>query len=701
MINPANLRPKKGVPVLKTFFKKHRLTIHHILPGLSLACTLFVFAPVDLFLSSAEEFWFSLTDLSRWLGILALASFVLITLLAWLLPRKLSVAFRAVIYAVSFLAWIQGNLLMIQYGTLDGSLIDWSAYTLPYVLDALLWVTVICLFVFLMFRFRKKFRRIVEIAACVLMITQLASLAVFLIRENGREKEEYLYLSRDGQFTVSSAENTIVFVPDTVDSLFFNEFIEQYPDEIKEALADFTYYRDTVGGAARTQYAIPQILTGDVNRQDVPYRDYLKAGYAASPLMNELASGQYDTGFYTYERYLDLSRKDAIGNVAVGNPKPSSRAGLTKQFLKLVAFRYAPSVFSRYFWFYTGDFDVWKDSNEYTPNDASFYKKLKAKGLQISTDKPAFRFLHLRGLHPPFRLDENLKKVGSGNTNESRQCLGLVKLFADYMAQLKKLGVYDQSTVIIMADHGSYKHSSDGQAPILMVKFADASHPFEISDIPLSYFSMQEIVISALRGELTSLEPWQSEGPRYFYRRSEKTNTVSLTEYVIDGPVYEAPAIETGVVFHDGTLKANRDYAPGTTVYFDYRDTARPYLVSGIPNNEGALAVWTVGNDVQMRFDLPEIPGTLRLTLEYANTYRGPQTVEVWVNDQLIDSDVVEGVSRQTVLIPAGTVTGTELRLHLHLPDAVSPSSFGTSKDNRLLALNMESLTIENVSDEE
>ena len=174
--------------MLKNFFKKRPLTFHHILPALSLVFTVFVFAPVDLFLSSSEEFWFSLKDLSRWLGIFALAAFVLTVLLAWLLPRKLSVAFRAAVYACSFLAWVQGNLLVIDYGTtLDGSLIDWSAYTLRYVLDALLWVAVIGLFIFLMFRFRKKFRRIVEIAACVLLVTQLASLAVFLVQNRGKE----------------------------------------------------------------------------------------------------------------------------------------------------------------------------------------------------------------------------------------------------------------------------------------------------------------------------------------------------------------------------------------------------------------------------------------------------------------------------------------------------------------------------------
>ena len=49
--------------------KPRRLTIHHILPALSLVFTLFVFAPVDLYLTSAEDLWFGLEDILPWLGL--------------------------------------------------------------------------------------------------------------------------------------------------------------------------------------------------------------------------------------------------------------------------------------------------------------------------------------------------------------------------------------------------------------------------------------------------------------------------------------------------------------------------------------------------------------------------------------------------------------------------------------------------------
>ena len=96
---------------------------------------------------------------------MGLCAFAIIVLLGWLLPQKLSIAFRAAVYACSFLLYLQGNLLVLNYGSLNGSDINWDSYALPNTLDALLWITVIILFIFFMFRFRKKFRRIVGVGS--------------------------------------------------------------------------------------------------------------------------------------------------------------------------------------------------------------------------------------------------------------------------------------------------------------------------------------------------------------------------------------------------------------------------------------------------------------------------------------------------------------------------------------------------------
>ncbi len=676
--------------------RKRRLTVHHVLPGLLLAFTLCVFAPVDLYCSNADEFWFALGDLAPGLLLAALAVFLLVTAAAVFLPPRASVAFRAVVYAVSFLAYLQGNLLVIDYGTLNGRQIDWQAYTLRYVLDALLWAAVIALFIFLMFRFRKKFRRIVEAAACVLLVTQVVSLGVFFVQGRaGRGQEANAYLSREGEFTLSEKDNTVVFLLDAFDSHLMADLLESGPDRIGELLPDFTFYPDTVGGAGRTRYAIPYIFSGDTNRDPQSYAEYIARAYAASPLMSELASGRYDSRIFSVSHYVDCTRSDAIDNAESGIPKPASRLGLAKQFMKLVAFRYLPSAASRFFWMYTGDFEKLKSTDvkaEYALDDETFHRALEEEGLTPVAEPAAFRFYHLHGPHEPYTMDEGGWKSETGETTEEIQAIGSLKIVADYLDKMKAMGLYDRAAVIVMADHGFSAHSSVEQTPLFMVKLPGESHPFAVSDLPLSYASLPEILTAAVKQELASLEPWRWTGTRYYYRYYEQDYMVYIAEYAVNGPALETEPVATGVAYHEDTQRGSRDYPLGTKLWFDDRGTARNYIVSGFSWNEGDFT-WTDGNDAELQFELGEPPGALELVLEHG-TFNGNQTVEVYVNDEQVALYVANGKTEHKVVIPEGTVTGTELRLRLHLPDACAPNTLYTSTDSRLLALSMNSLEV-------
>ena len=676
---------------------KKRFSVHYLLPGLSLVFTVFVFAPVDLYVFTKDELWFPLTYLLRWLGIFSAASFTAVTLLAWLFPKKASMVFCSIIYAISMLTHLQGSILLLDYGELDGHTINWSSYTIPYLLDALLWIIIIALFVFLTIRFSHKFRHILEIAACVLLGIQILSLSFQLFNVYTRkETREVSFLSAQGLYTVSPENNTVVFVLDEFDSHLFESLRQKYPDFISQSFQDFTFYPDTVGGAIRTKYALPYMLTGTVNREEQSYLQYLTHSFESSPLIQELSSGQYDSGLYTSSHYVDMSRSDAFSNITRGIPTPTSRFQLTKQYMKLVAFRCLPSILSKYFWMYTGDFEYYMNSAglgvSYATNDLKFYKDLITQKLRASSNKPCFRFYHLLGAHTPYTLNENIQRVPSEETSEEQQAIGVLKIVSEYLSQLKALGIYDRTTLIITADHGAREHSKLGQSPVFMVKEAGSSHPFDVSSLPLSFASLPDILTSALRNTLSSMETWKASSPRYFYVKGEDKFVVNITEYAINGPVWDTPAKKTGVVYHEDTLRTSRNYTLGTALYFDERDTARPYFVSGFSVNEATLT-WTEGNDAEMLFELNEVPGRLLLRTDYS-TYNESQTVEVWVNDQLIETYVASGEMHHITDISAGTVPDKELRLRLHLPDACSPASRGIGVDNRLLSLAMNSLTI-------
>lgn len=512
-------------------------------------------------MSIRDELWFSFGTLARWLALFGAAAFAATVLLAWLLPPKVSVAFRAAVYACSFLAWLQGSALLLDYGTLDGRQIDWSAYTVPYLLDALLWITVIGLFIFLMFRFRKQFRRILEIAACVLLVTQVLSLAFLFVKGQGQHGgEEFRFLSREGDLTVSGEDNTVVFVLDSFDSELFDRLCREYPEEIGNAFADFTFYPDTVGGATRTQYAIPFILTGDTNRKVQSYQAYLSESFAASPLIRELAGGQYDSRFYTISRYVDLEREDAIGNIGTGEPLALSRRRLTMAYMKLVAFRCAPSALSRFFWMYTGDFEQYKSdvsSSSYAMDDARYYRNLTEQNLSAATEKDAFRFIHLTGVHDPYTLDEHSR--AAGQTDEVRQGRGALNIVAEYLRQMKELGVYDRAAVFVMADHGYREYQPNEQTPLFMAKLPGESHAFAVSDLPLSFASLPEMLTAALKGGLDSLEPYRAEGTRYFYVHNQIDGLSVIAEMTVDGPVQSSPIVQTGVNYYEDTKPSGQE----------------------------------------------------------------------------------------------------------------------------------------------
>ena len=74
----------------------------------------------------------------------------------------------------------------------------------------------------------------------------------------------------------------------------------------------------------------------------------------------------------------------------------------------------------------------------------------------VQSGQPAFRFYHLRGVHSPWLLDEDLKirRLPKNRGGYKRQAVATIKIVSRFLQKLKNLGVYDQSLIIVSADHG-------------------------------------------------------------------------------------------------------------------------------------------------------------------------------------------------------------------------------------------------------
>ncbi len=71
-----------------------------------------------------------------------------------------------------------------------------------------------------------------------------------------------------------------------------------------------------------------------------------------------------------------------------------------------------------------------------------------------------------------------------------------------YLNKLKESGVYDNSVIIVMADHGNHDYSAESyqQHPILLIKGFDERHEFQIDDSPVSFTDLSDAYSRLLDG---------------------------------------------------------------------------------------------------------------------------------------------------------------------------------------------------------
>jgi hypothetical protein len=104
-------------------------------------------------------------------------------------------------------------------------------------------------------------------------------------------------------------------------------------------------------------------------------------------------------------------------------------------------------------------------------------------------------------------------------------------LIERYLNKLKESGVYDNTAIVILADHGYADNSnSEGrQNPFLLIKGRGEKHPFAVNNAPVSHEDLQEAFSRLIDGKQSSeVFPWEEGSERsrrflYFWYGGEDT----------------------------------------------------------------------------------------------------------------------------------------------------------------------------------
>ena len=527
-----------------------------VLPALLGPSQVLLFGPWTVHATNRGEFLAPFRSLAPpWVGLLALVA-GLLAVVGLLLPARAFRRYLAMLCAAGVLLWLQGNLLVADYGLLDGGGLDLAPHAWRAPLEAGLWLTVLALAV----AFAGPVGRAATTLSAMLMALQAAVLflpgAVPAARSTGAglAPAETWRLAPPAIYELSSTPNLFLVVLDMFTSHTFADIVRAEPDRFDRAWSGFTYYPDHLGALRRTDGSIPAMLTGAAFRNEVPFQRY-RARHAT--IFEALGREGYRLRSLTAipsVGHPDPSRPGVEDAIRYTIPSPYSRysdylAAARAQLLDLSLFRHAPHglkrrVYREQRWLLQARQAQRADA---TPRAelpigslaflAEFTERLHAGG-----EAPVFTFLHLVTPHPPLVTEADCTYSGRPRapTQESYRAQARCALIAleALFERLRALGVHDRTAIVVTADHGWDVMSPAGHplrgtdtpagrldgiaadaTPLLLVKPAGADGklrtsfaPTALTDVPATLLDLADQPNTLRRG--TSALAIDPEAPR-------------------------------------------------------------------------------------------------------------------------------------------------------------------------------------------
>ncbi|MDR3363344.1 MAG: hypothetical protein LBS91_00095 [Clostridiales Family XIII bacterium] len=525
--------------------------LHAALPAAAaIPLTFVVFGVFDLYIGNQAEIMWTLKDITGPVLAVALAAFAILAAAACALRGRLFDVFVSILLSVLICGYLQGGFLNGKLGTLTGDALAWDEMAAQIAGNAALWIAIFAAF-FALGRFAAKaWRTIAVFAPALIIVIQLVSLASVLppavaasraTQQESAGIHSETGITEKGMLEVSETNNIFVFILDRLDLEYIDELARDDPAALG-GMADFTLYRNNLTHYSRTYPSITEMLTGETTMFDVPAGQYFSDAYQKGAFLPDLRGRGFTTKLYMEAAYTygDIGNIEGLAdNIGTVSYRVDVARGI-KKLLKLSAYRYAPLALKERFWMSTGEFSDFAGAELsgdalWRTDDARFYGRLASEKLNIATDRGNFAFYHLNGAHPFYSIDENALPVEPNETGMLPQLKGDIRIIEEFAAQLKELGVYEESTIIITGDHGYNKDLShtdfmpldDAVVTALFVKPAGMAPGSGggVSNAPVNDDNLRATVIAAAGGSLSAYAlpygevPEGSPSPRTIYHR--------------------------------------------------------------------------------------------------------------------------------------------------------------------------------------
>ena len=526
-----------------------------------------IFEPITLYSSNIDDFWFDLYDMLPELipaffifSLILLAVLALIYLLSIKLFKKINIYYISVsiIFCVFLITYIQGNFLSGSLPGINGEVFNWRQYKVEAVTSVVLWLLA---FGGLFFAIKKlklpKFVSYIAPITGAIFVMLLISLVSSLTTTRALEDKYTAKATFDYYNQVSSDRNFFIFMVDAIDSRSFDNLLKDNPD-YQDTFKDFTYYQDTVSYYPYTRDSVPYIFSQIPNHNETDFSEYSKSAFSNSKIIKSLNDDNYNMYFYDNDIIVGADTASIFKNMS--DQTKINSANFFSEITRYDFYKYLPyplkgKAHIENLSFHQSDLEGGKVDFDW--RDRTNYDIYNNEELEV-VDQKVFHFIHIEGAHIWFNLDEDLNPIDKTVGTYSQKQTATFKTIKAYLDRLKSAGVYDNASIVILADHGyrdgvwEYDYINSRFNPVLYIKGVNETHSkMHRSDQPISHEDLGD-AFEDLKNGKSSTELFEGiEAPRdrtiIYYVWNEEEHMV---EEIQTGHAWdETTIIETGNVF--------------------------------------------------------------------------------------------------------------------------------------------------------
>ena len=564
---------------------------------LILAANVFVFTPFTLYVGNLDEFSMPIWPMLALFGIPALALIGSLMIIGIVLGEASYRRYTVLVATVGLLLWLQGNALVWEYGLLDGQNIDWTQGAWRGWVDLGIWiVAILAAMVF----YRAAERPILHAAVAVFGLQLLVLAYSGFQNADGLLAKSQVTHSADALQEIqrfSSTQNVLHIILDGFQADVFNEIISDdvIGPHYQSALQGFTFFKDNIGAFPTTYMAVPAFMSGEIYRNHIPKKAFLQSVLGGKSIINTAFEAGYELDLVSEEYWIGkyIAAKHTNSYLIPTTQRATAQARVLDEAAKLLdltLFRLGPHFLKKYI----HNDQVWiVQPAIFGSNNLPFWyfehtAFLNGLTENMSADRaaPVYKLIHVMNTHWPMVVDGNCEYVGGSLprnrvtvTTQSRCSLDVIIRLLDKM---KQLGIYENSLIVLMADHGAglapyelkARPAENGEdavlinpkvvsmaTPLMAVKPPGASGPLQVSSAPSSYTDIPITIASILGLEsefggrpVFDLRPGEQRERRHYlhsWRRDDWETEYfgPIQELIVNGNVYDSAAWRPGEKF--------------------------------------------------------------------------------------------------------------------------------------------------------